>query len=433
MFNIKYNFLVLIQIFLNAINALLLIKVFGVSAQVDAYLLAVSIMSAMQLIQLVFFDQFIVFYINAKSSSIANSRNLYNAVFTMSCILGLISGIILFLLKGLIFKAFVFNIDVFRLEYLNKISMVLFVGLIFMPVISLNSNLLNAETKFSIPYLLNLLPTFCIVITQLTIGVLHLNHIIYLAYGQVFGLLMSSIISTIVISKNIIPFKFALSNSDVKPLVKNSFTTKIGDNIYNILLPMVLNNILVTMSAGTVSCFYYAKKIIDTLREVTIGPSAKILRTNLTNSWVLKDKIEIRKNIRKFLRGSVILMVSGMIFSFLILPIALNLISMGKLSSIDISNINYIFLSLCPWYLIVLIEAPYVIAVFISKKSKVIMIANTLFIFIFLALASVLKKYLGIYAIAAAGFISQVSNYLIYRSYVLKLLSKFEPNELSVN
>lgn len=429
MFNFKYNFLVLIQILFNALNALLLIKVFGVSGQVDAYLLATSILSAIQLIQLVFFEQFLVFYTDLKSKSVIESNKLYNATLFLSFILGIISFIILFLIRGIIFKIFVFNIDVQRLVYLNAISIVLFSGLIFMPIISLNEKLLNAEMRFSIPYILLSLPTFFIVVAQLFVYFIHSNKIMYLAYGQVFGLALSAIIGTVFIAKKLVPFELIFYHPDVKPLFKNSFTTRVGDNIYNILLPIFLNNILVTMSAGTVSCFYYAKKIIEILKNLTIGPSAKILRTNLTNSWVIQNVEEIRMNIKKFLKGSTILMVGGIILTALVLPITLKIISMGKLSNTDITNINYIFISLCPWYLIILFEAPYILAVFTAKKSKMIIMANSLFIILFFILALVLKNSIGIYAVSAAGLIAQISNYIIYKNYTENLLREFDKTE----
>jgi len=426
MFNIKYNFLVLIQLLLNAVNALLLIKVFGVSGQVDSYLLAASIISTMQLIQLVFFEQFLVFYTDIKSKSQSESNNFYNATLFLSFILGVVSISVLYIFKSLIFKIFVFNIDAQRLEYLNAISIVLFLSLIFIPISSLNEKLLNAERKFSIPYILTCLPTLFIVIAQLTIYFLSSNKIIYLAYGQVIGLALSAIIGTIFITKKIVPFEFVFYHPDIKPLIKNSFTTRLGDNIYNMLLPVFLNNILVTMSAGTVSCFYYAKKIIDTLKQLTIGPAVKIFRTNLTNFWVTYDIEKIRKDMKKFLTGSTLLMLSGIILSFLILPTALKIISMGKLSENDLHSINYIFLSLCPWYLVVIIEAPYILAIYTAKKSKIAIFANTLFIITFITLASILKDRIGIYAISAAGLFAQIFNFIIYKNYTEKLLKNLD-------
>ena len=428
MFNVKYNFLVLIQIFLNTLNALLLIKVFGVSAQVDSYLLATSIVLTMQLVQLVFFEQFLVFYTDLKTESIEKSNNLYNAVLFWSSVLGVVSVVVLFLVKSLVFKLFVFDIDTQRLAYLNSISIILFSGLIFMPVISLNEKLLNAEMKFSIPYILTSLPTFFIVIAQLAVWLLNFDKIIYLAYGQVFGLALSAIIGTAFIAKKLVPFKFVPKHSEIIPLLKNSFTTRMGDNIYNMLLPVFLNNVLVTMSAGTVSYFYYAKKIIDTLKQLTVGPPAKILRTSLTNSWVTKNVVEIRQNIRKFLKGSILLMLGGIVLAFLILPTTLKIISMGKLSDNDLMNINYIFLSLCPWHLLVLIEAPYILAIFTAKKSKVAIFANSLFIVTFIIIALLLRDSSGVYSISIAGLLAQFINYIIYKKYTEQLLESFNSN-----
>ena len=268
------------------------------------------------------------------------------------------------------------------------------------------------------------LPTFFIVIAQLMIYFLNRNEIIYLAYGQVFGIALSAIIGTVFISKKLVPFKFNFYHPDVKALVKNSFTTQLGGNIYNTLLPVCINNFLVTMSAGTVSYFYYAKKIIDTLKLLTVGPSSKILKTNLTNFWVTDDVEKIKKDIKKFLKGSSLLMGFGIVVSFLILPTALKIVSMGKLSNNDLMNINYIFLSLCPWYLVAVIEAPYILTIFIAKKSKIVILTNIGFIAMFFISILILRDSIGIYAIAAGGLFAQFFNYIIYKNFAKKLLLK---------
>lgn len=432
MFNIKYNFLILIQILLNAVNALLLIKVFGISKQVDAYLLATSIVMTIQLLQLVFFEQFMVFYTDLKKTAVGKSNDFYNANLFLSCVIGIVSVIILYLLGNFVFKVFVFNIDPQRLESLKNIFPILLTGLVFMPVNALNERLLNAEMKFSIPYILSSLPTLFIVIAQLTVYFLNCNNIIYLAYGQVFGWALAAVAGTIFIAKKIVPFKFVFYHSEVKPFFKNSFSTRLGDNIYNVLLPIAVNNMLVTMPAGFVSYFYYAKKIIDTLKLLTIGPSSKILKTNLTNFWVDKNVRKIKEEMRKFLKGSIILMLVGIVLSFFAIPTTLKIISMGKLSDNDLININYIFLSLCPWSLVVLIEAPYILTIFTAKKSQIAIMANTLFILTFFVFVYLLKSSMGIYSIAVGGLLAQFINYIIYKNYAEKLLINLDKTEKSL-
>ena len=69
MFNLKYNFLVGIQIIVGILNTALLMRIFGVSIQSDAYLLASSILVSLQGIQNKFIIQFIHFYNDEKVKS----------------------------------------------------------------------------------------------------------------------------------------------------------------------------------------------------------------------------------------------------------------------------------------------------------------------------------------------------------------------------
>ena len=70
MFKLKYNFLVITQIILGIVNYVLLLRVFGVSIQSDAYLLATSSLTV--LVNLVIFPigQFIHYYNDLKAKSI---------------------------------------------------------------------------------------------------------------------------------------------------------------------------------------------------------------------------------------------------------------------------------------------------------------------------------------------------------------------------
>ena len=105
---------------------------------------------------------------------------------------------------------------------------------------------------------------------------------------------------------------------------------------------------------------------------------------------------------------------------------------MGKLSDNDLININYIFLSLCPWSLVVLIEAPYILTIFTAKKSQIAIMANTLFILTFFVFVYLLKSSMGIYSIAVGGLFAQFINYIIYKNYAEKLLINLDKTEKSL-
>ena len=94
MFNFRYNLLAIIQVFLALINSVLLIRLFGVSYQSDSYLMAVAIIAALQLLQLMMVEQFMYFYHDLKVKSVMEAHNFYRASITFGMIVGVVSFIV---------------------------------------------------------------------------------------------------------------------------------------------------------------------------------------------------------------------------------------------------------------------------------------------------------------------------------------------------
>ena len=79
-FNLRYNSLAGLQVFFILINSVLLIQVFGVSANSDAYLLALSTFAALQLIQLMTVEQFMYFYSEIREKDPEDAFRFCNVV-----------------------------------------------------------------------------------------------------------------------------------------------------------------------------------------------------------------------------------------------------------------------------------------------------------------------------------------------------------------
>jgi len=61
MFNLKYNILAMYQMVLGLLSSVLMLRVFGVTIQADSYLIACSIITSLQFVQIMFVEQFMFF------------------------------------------------------------------------------------------------------------------------------------------------------------------------------------------------------------------------------------------------------------------------------------------------------------------------------------------------------------------------------------
>ena len=406
MFNIKYNFLVGIQIIVGILNTALLMRVFGVSVQSDAYLLSSSILISLQGIQNMLIIQFIHFYNDEKVKSQEAANKFYNCSLLFAFIFGLLSFLVFYLFLNQIIHLFVMNIDIERLKVLKQLLFISTAVLVFYPVMSINEAILNAEMRFSIPYILNTIPSASVVCAQIVLLYLSSKNITILAVAQSIASLVVAIAGTIYISRKLIPFRLQYWHGIMPKFIKNSFEIASGHAFYGIMFNLVLNNFLVLFSNGIVSCYYYAKKIIDISTVFSLGPSRSILRSNISKSLANKDLDKIKLYIKKFLKLSALVFFIVVLFAFFLQGPVIKLISNNGIDSIQIKQISYLFLGLLPWSFIELIGIPFAQLNIAAKKSLYLIIANVCFIITIILPLYLLKDVLHLYAIIPATFLA---------------------------
>ena len=423
MFKFKYNFLVIIQIILGIVNYVLLLRVFGVSTQSDAYLLATS--SLFVLFTLVTFpiSQFIPYYNELKAKSIKESHHFYNSSIFFALSLGIIFALLINLFLPIIIKLFAFNIDLERYNLFKIMLQILSFGLVFYPINQINEQLFNAEMKFSVPYILSCIPLGLVTLLQIGMICFHKTNIIHLATAQSIGLFVIALFGTIYIHKTLIHFKFVKWHKLLIEEIKNSITLKLGEFGWGIAIPMLFNNFLVSFPKGYISYFYYAKKILDIANNFTIGPSARILRSKISKLLVQKDYSEIKIITKNFLLIGGIAFIIVLFSAYTLQTPILKLVTANKLNVEDFKIITLIFLTLCPWYFVIFLETPFASITQMGKKANEILVINIIFLIIFAPILFILKPIFGIYALGISTSIAQVSNLICY-IYISKQVTK---------
>lgn len=421
MFNIKYNILVIINIIFGILNTVLLIKLFGVSVYSDAYLLSLSIFEVMCLILLMPISQFMTYYNNLKSQSLKKAHDFYNCALLFSFFIGIILCFSANLMLKPIINIFTLNIDTQRYEVLKNLVFIQTIGLMFYPVNGVNERLLNAEMKFSIPYIFFIIPNIIVVAVQFFMIYTQNENIYYLAYARTIGLFFVSLFGTIYIAKTLIKFKFIKWQNTMKDYISNSIIIQFGNSFWAITIPIIFNNFLVTFPQGFVSYFYYAKKILDIVNNFTIGPSKNILSSKISYLLPKRNYDLIKKDSKNFLVwGSFVFILSAFVAFFIQGPI-LQIITSNKLNPNELRQISLLFLSLCPWYLVILFGTPYVTINIQAKKAKTLLFTNILFTIVLVLLLPIFHKYVGIYALAISTIIAQITNFLYHRKIAIKI------------
>ena len=423
MFKFKYNILVSIQIILGLINSALLLRVFGVSVQSDVYLLANSIIGSLSGIQNLLIVQFIHFYNDEKVVSKESAHNFYNAALFFSFGIGIISFIIYHLFINQIINIFALNIDISRFLLVKNILLYSTLVLIFYPIMSINEAILNAEMKFSIPYIFAFIPTACIVATQILLMINSSTNIVRLAQAQAVGTMCVGIIGTIYITRTLIPFKLQFWHKCMPKFIRNSVEIAGGHAFYGIFFNIILNNFLASFPKGIISCYYYAKKVIDICTSFSVGPSKNILRSNISKGLANLQLNKTAIFIRKYLKLTVLIV--GIVYAgaYLLIKPIIHILS-SSITDNEIKVIKYLFLGLIPWSFLEIIGVPFAQFNIAAKKSLYLYIANVGFLLTLFISLYFLANILGIYAIIPATFLAAISCNAAHFILFLNLFNK---------
>lgn len=422
MFSIRYNLVAILQVVLSIINSVLLIRLFGVSYQTDSYLMAIAIITALQLLQLMTVEQFMYFYHDLKIKSVKEAHNFYSASITFGIVVGIVTLIILLPSLNFIINIFAHNLDPLRINLLKNILFILIIGLLFNPMNYINQRLLNAEMKFITPYLLDSLYFLFVSISLFYILFTNNLNIIFLAYANIIGLLFAFILSFVLVKREGISIKPKKFHPLMNNFIKNSLSMKFGHNIHNILFVPVTNNILALLPIGFASYFYYAQMIVLGINAIVMGPQNRVLLSNVSSLWSEKKIDPITQLIKRYLKIFVPIFILCLTVAYFFIPLILNFVSSGKLSTVDLTYIQMVFLGLAIWYIIIMAESAFVSVGMASKNSRIFIITNTIFILVYFSLSILLVNKVGIFAIPIAAVVAQLINFIIYSNYSFKIL-----------
>lgn len=422
MFNLKYNFIALYQVILGLLSSVLMLRVFGVTAKADSYLIACSIIASLQLIQIMFVEQFMVFYNDLKVGNRESAKEFYNTAVTFSLLSGALFYVVFALSVHPLIKLFAFGIDGERYLQLENILQILFIGIIMDAANVINQRLLNAEMRFALPAILNSLQSLLTVLLLAYLLVTNTSSIELIAGARIAGTLITSLAGFAVVRRMGFPLRFRFHHPELKAFMKNSLAMRFGHNLHNFLFNPITSNILSSLPSGYASYFYYAQRLQQIVNSVVVGPSAAVFQSRISKFWSQQNIAEIKTNVRKYLPAVTLAFVCSSLLVYFFIPVALSLVASNHLAAKDMAYIQLLFLALSLWQLIVLMESPFVAVGVASKKSGIFIITNTIFIATYFIASFMLVKPVGIYAIPFGATIGQIVNLVFYMSFCMTLL-----------
>jgi len=426
MFKLKYNVLSLIQIFFGFLNSVLLLKIFGVSIYTDAYFMGDIILGGLVMVQMMAVEQFMYVYNELKARDRESAHALYAYALWLSLVIGIGSFVVINLFSGSVITVFAYKLDPARLAVLKRLFPVFSLLAVFNPLNFLNFRLLNAEGRFAYPYALGIIPSFFSSCAMLFLYFSGTSDIMTLLAASVGGNAAAGLLGLWAVRSSGVPVRLAAGHPSARSLISSSFKVRFGYNINNILAPLITNNMLSAFSAGSVSYFGYAWKIVTVVGNLTTGPSARMFASGISLAWPEKNVRRIKAMAREYLRLIAPLFCVSVLLAYAGLPWVLRLVASARLGGAEITVIQLMFLALSGWYFTGLIESASIQICMAGQLSKVFIINNSVFVAAYLSAAWAAKGVLGIYSIPAGLITAQLISLMLYYRSACGLLGSLD-------
>lgn len=430
MLKLKYNILAGGIVLIQLLSLALLFWQFGASDASDIFLFSLSMAATIQLIEIMFIEQFMFFYHDILNKNQESAKSFYQFAFTLAGIIGIFMFLLLLSLTIFTPELISFGLEGNKQSIYIKFIMTLSVGLLLYPILAINDRLLNAKNFFALSYLLASSMHIFLFIALLFMVLIPNIEITFLGWGYSIGIAVGALSSSMFIwSKFSYGPKITLTHVHAKKFILKSLGMRFGHNIFMVLFYPLTNFFLTQLPSGSISLFYYVYRTVIAIFSVTAGPSHKIYMAKLSLLWSKYKFHAIKLHAAMYLKNTLKIYIFGVAFVFstivFILPEMINRFQID-FDKKDLLIFQLLYLLISGWQMIILFESTYVGILIASHSYKEFITVNILFIVLYFLIVYFSIDFIHIYALGFAAIFAQIINLYLYRKYALQLLKRTE-------
>lgn len=417
-----YNIITLIITGFSFINSFFLLKFLGISKVNDSLNLTVIIINTLNLLSLMFHEQFLVFY--EKQS---NKRSFFVKSSVIIFFIQILLILIIFVNSDFVIKIFMKNADSDRINIVRNILRLYIFSQVLMPLNVIGIKLLNYHEQHLKALLLQLfLPLF--IFSYMFYSLISDNY-------NIRSYTLAVVVATLGTSTIIYVFSFyyvyannrenkssKVEMSDVGVMIKNSILLRVGHNINNVLMMPIISNAIVTLPVGNVTLYSYAKRFSDLVYSVGAGSYFNIMYSELVKcrNQLIETKNVILDYIKSSLRISIILIIGGIVCIPLFLPI----ITSGKIIFNNALTVSGIFILLNLWVIQMIVENPFATRIAIENKFLLFVLTNIVNILIIKVVSTYFVPKIGVYGVPISIILGQLWSNVIYINNGIKIIRR---------
>jgi hypothetical protein len=421
MFKFNYNILAAIIVLIQLMSVGLSFLLFGVSKLSDIFFFTMTLVGSLQLIQLMFIEQFMYFFHKVEKHSLSEAESFYHYAATLTLIVGIGTALILYGINAIQPHWLQLGLPQENFYLFHPLLLIMVFGLVFYPLLAVNDRLLNARGMFVHSYLISSSMHIALFITLLIMVIFDLHDILYIGVGYTLGLIIGAFVSSLVIKRSIgFDLKFVFKHPLAKEFFLKSFGMRLGHNIYMVLFYPITNYFLALMPTGSISVFYYIYRAVVALFSITAGPSYKMFMAKMSYLWSKKKYYAMKIHMKRYTAiASIQYIIMGLLGYFLLtiglspLVIYLNL----HLATQEIEGMIKLYPLILIWQFIVIFESSYTGVLIVAQQVKKFILINFLFISLYSVFNYLFIDSNQVFMLAIFACFAQLISMILYRYY----------------
>lgn len=363
-----------------AVTGLIWFK-YSASQDSDILLLATSSVSMLAQLSLVGVEQVLYFYADERKKSEQAAGHFFKLAFTWALLSGGLFAVLVAVFSKGFLSLIASGLPEASLSQASYLLLCLSPQLIMSPALHVLRAKWALEEKFGRAYLLSAVNAFILLVCLIVTIAAQVTRL------EVFGqmslvVFLAFLAGFIFYNRKFLQWPKGEDWQQIKSLIVHSSTIKGANAVHNFLVQALISSVLSKMPVGSISIYQYAKKLADGVFAITAGPQVMIYHSRCAvavSHWSLK---EMRANMVHFLKTFLSLFFAMALVVYLATPVALSIVA--KSFSVEVvSEIQWVYVGIVLWYLIMGIETLSVGIILATRSSLALFAVNFTFIFLF--------------------------------------------------
>lgn len=406
----RYSALALTQVALNAGCLALLYSAYGTSDTAASFLLAQSILMSVQLVLMMFQEQFIYDYHRINTGSQVRARVYFSTFLALSQLVGLVAGALVYEFADALVYISTHRLNTELKDSVPNLMRILTVSVgVFGPV-NVLQQFLSATGRITLSYVIAIIPPSVLLFAFLIRSVASLD-ILEITFLLSTGNLMAYILGAYWSKPKHLRMKGRFLTMAIKT-VAASIRVRIAHNIHNLYVIVGINNFSTTLPPHLTSLIFLAQRAADTVSGVIFGPTQKILANSISRLMNLNRQNEIPALIRRVdISMPILFLALGLLIS-ISLP-AVNILH--PTTDQELTYLRWCFLLFLLQSLLVAVEAPFALISLTRHRSTIFFIANSAFALCSLFIYWALREAMPLYSFVISLAFAQLINFTLIR------------------